>query len=353
MEETRNKICLKSCNEKIEEINCSRLLSIIVPVYQCEEFVEKCILSLLNQTEKNIEVILIDDGSTDNSGKIVDKYAACDSRIIAIHKSNGGVSSARNIGISKATGKYIMFVDADDVIKSDMCEQLLNNALKYNSDMVVSGFILKDKNNKENYMIRPEAIYKSVYEINGDFNKLYGSFFFHNVCGKLYKTDLALKYKFKEKIRIGEDLLYNLEYLEHCINIVSIKYCGYVYVFNSNSATKKYMERDFDTQIFLRDQSQDFFRKICSCEEEDSEAINNIFIQNSLDLILNMVSQYTWKKASRNLDKILNDNKFKICISRYVPTDKKRCLIYVLCKKKKKFLLLLLGKINKIYHEVK
>ena len=107
------------------------LISIIIPVYKVEKYLEKCIESVLKQTYTNLQIILVDDGSPDNCGKICDEYAKKDSRIEVIHKANGGLSDARNVGISKAKGRYIGFVDSDDYIKEDMYEILLNLIKKY------------------------------------------------------------------------------------------------------------------------------------------------------------------------------------------------------------------------------
>lgn len=106
------------------------LISVIVPVYNVEKYLHKCINSILNQTYKNLEIILIDDGSTDNSGKICDEYALKDNRIKVIHKENGGLSSARNAGLDICSGDYIGFVDSDDYIAEDMYEYLYVNLKK-------------------------------------------------------------------------------------------------------------------------------------------------------------------------------------------------------------------------------
>ena len=108
------------------------LVSIIVPVYNVEKYLERCIDSLVNQTLKDIEIILVDDGSTDDSGNICDKYAKKDKRIKVIHKENGGLSDARNIGLSIANGRYLQFVDSDDFIHKQMIEILYNTIINNN-----------------------------------------------------------------------------------------------------------------------------------------------------------------------------------------------------------------------------
>ena len=97
----------------------NKLVSIVVPIYNVEKYLKRCVNSLLNQTYKNIEIILVDDGSTDSSGAICDQYKPKDNRIVVVHKSNGGLSDARNTGIDMARGEYIAFVDSDDYIHED------------------------------------------------------------------------------------------------------------------------------------------------------------------------------------------------------------------------------------------
>lgn len=110
------------------------MISVIVPVYNIEQYIEACICSILNQTYQNLEIILVDDGSTDSSGKICDRYAEADARIVVVHKQNGGLSDARNIGLDKATGEYIGLVDGDDYIHPQMYEHLYNTLIKYDAD---------------------------------------------------------------------------------------------------------------------------------------------------------------------------------------------------------------------------
>ena len=113
------------------------VVSIIIPVYNVEKYLEKCINSVLEQTFKDIKIILVDDGSTDNCGEICEKFKKIDSRIIVIHQENQGVSAARNTGISVSTGEYIGFVDPDDTIKSDMYENLIKYSFNGSIDIVV------------------------------------------------------------------------------------------------------------------------------------------------------------------------------------------------------------------------
>ena len=116
------------------------LISIVVPVYNVEQYLEKCLTSIINHTYQNIEIILVDDGSTDCSGAICDQYAKNDSRIKVVHKSNGGLSDARNCGIHCATGKYVTFIDSDDVVSDDIVEYLYDLILKYHVEMSICSY---------------------------------------------------------------------------------------------------------------------------------------------------------------------------------------------------------------------
>ncbi|MBQ7792832.1 MAG: glycosyltransferase family 2 protein, partial [Clostridia bacterium] len=116
------------------------LISIIIPVYNAAHYFERCIKSVLEQTYKNLEIILIDDGSTDGSEKLCDQYKEIDDRIKVVHKKNGGQSSARNLGLTMITGDYVGFVDSDDYIEKDMYEYLYNNMVKYHADISICHF---------------------------------------------------------------------------------------------------------------------------------------------------------------------------------------------------------------------
>ena len=132
------------------------LISIIIPVYNVEKYLDKCINSVLMQTYKNIEILLINDGSTDSSGQICESYAKKDSRIKVIHKENGGLSDARNVGIEHSTGSYIMFVDSDDYIDCNMASVLYNLLNSTNSDMAICNCTKVDE--EYNMLTTPSSV---------------------------------------------------------------------------------------------------------------------------------------------------------------------------------------------------
>ena len=137
------------------------LISVIVPIYKVEKYLNKCVKSIINQTYKNLEIILVDDGSPDNCGKICDKLAERDDRIRIIHKKNGGLSSARNAGIEIANGEYIGFVDSDDYIDNDMFETLYNNIKDNNADLSIIGYQIETIDNK---VIKYFELEEKIYE---------------------------------------------------------------------------------------------------------------------------------------------------------------------------------------------
>lgn len=186
----------------------NKLISIVVPIYNMEKYLDKCINSIINQTYKNIEIILVDDGSTDKSSKIINKYKKLDKRIKAYYKKNGGLSDARNYGIDKATGEYIGFIDSDDYIEKNMYETLYNNIIKYNADISVVGFnVVYESTDIKNRVEYQEVTDKlEIYNRKEAFDLLFDANKFGNFAwNKLYKKELFknIKYPLGKKM---EDL---------------------------------------------------------------------------------------------------------------------------------------------------
>ena len=209
------------------------LISIIIPVYNVEQYLSRCVDSVINQTYKNLEIILVDDGSTDNSGKICDEYALKDNRIKVIHKKNGGVSSARNAGLDIAKGDYIGFVDSDDFIEHDMYEYLQNLIIEYDADISICSieFIIKNKNIYKTLLKKDELL-----NTNEALKVFYTQLYIYN---KLFNKCIMADLLFDTSVKIGEDMLFCLEYLKRCNRIIYGKEVKYHYVNNVLSATKK------------------------------------------------------------------------------------------------------------------
>lgn len=186
-------------------------ISIVMPVYNVEPYIRKCLDSVINQTYSNLEIICIDDGSTDNSGKICDEYVEKDRRIRVFHKHNGGVSSARNIGLNNLTGDYVGFVDPDDWIEPDMYEILMNASLNSNADISASNYT-KDTAESSVIMTNTEAIGSLpfnrdkliLYAFKRDYYRGFGAY----LCTKLFKSELINGLLFDENISVGEDIIF-------------------------------------------------------------------------------------------------------------------------------------------------
>lgn len=203
-------------------------ISIIVPIYNSSKYLENCFDSIRVQTFTDFEVIAINDGSTDESGNICDKYASLDNRFKVIHKKNEGVSIARNIGIEQSCGKYITFIDSDDWVDEDYLQNLHNGAYK-NADIVVSG-IIREGN----------GFSKKFFSINDNYfpskdakwlHKLIKSRLLFGPCNKLYKSS-TIKYNcilFPLNISYGEDRIFNYQYLKYVSHIRTLSYSGYHY----------------------------------------------------------------------------------------------------------------------------
>lgn len=214
------------------------VISVIVPVYNVEKYLSQCIESVQNQTFKDWELILVDDGSPDNCGKICDEYANKDNRIRVIHKENGGLSSARNAGLDAATGEYITYLDSDDYIAVDMLEKMLDIAIKTNADMVKCGFNEFNINSvKRTVNFSKQEILEN--DVNGcSLLHLY----FQNVLyivawNAIYKRDLAVKVRFPEGL-INEDNYSAGLYLYYAKKIVCMNEALYYYRDVSNGLSK-------------------------------------------------------------------------------------------------------------------
>ena len=231
-------------------------VSIIIPVYNIEKYLSICLDSVINQSYKNIEIILIDDGSTDNSGKICDDYSKLDKRIIAYHQDNSGVSFARNNGIKKATGEYITFIDSDDLIHPDYVKKLVSNL---DNDTLSIGLIEKFQDNvvfSSNNDERLELDKNNLIE-------LCKMSLFNTPCCKLYKASILKNNKvyFDTKLSLGEDLLFNLDYLKYVKKAVVAKQNLYYYRRgNLNTLSTIYYPNIMEIQLLLYDRYTDFFK---------------------------------------------------------------------------------------------
>ncbi len=223
-------------------MNDSEMISIIVPIYNTERYIRKCVNSIQNQTYKNLEIILVNDGSKDNSKNIMNQLAKEDSRIKVIHKQNAGVTAARLDGIKKASGEYIGFVDSDDVIEKDMYEILLDNMLKYNADISHCGYQMVFPDGRKNQFYGTGKIKKQSCEV-GQIDLLEGDIIEPGLCNKLYRKQLFDGLDMDLSIKINEDLLMNFYLFQKSKKSVFYDVCKYHYLVREGSTSRSALNK--------------------------------------------------------------------------------------------------------------
>lgn len=217
-----------------------KLASIICPVYNCEQYIEKCIQSIIDQTYSEWELIIVDDGSTDGSGLICDRYADKYDKIKVIHQKNGGISCARNVGLQYAIGEYIFFIDADDYFEEEFLNIFVHQDEKY--DYVAGGYIQKNILNGNSVKNIPKKSVWYKQELKKNYKNEKETLPLTFVWGKRYKRNIINKYnlKFDETVSLGEDIRFNLEYLEYSEMMSGIENANIVHTFDGKSAVTKY-----------------------------------------------------------------------------------------------------------------
>lgn len=220
------------------------LISVIIPVYNIEQYLPRCLDSVIAQTYNNLEIILVDDGSTDSSGEICDKYSLLDNRIKVIHKSNGGVSSARNEGLEVAKGDYIGFVDGDDIIEKDMYQILLDNAIKYHCEMSCCQIDTISVDGVRTSINTEESCVLSVDRIvSGFFSEGFIKEMMYSQCNKIFSNQIISNIRFKP-YKYCEDILFIFETVLNCTKVYYDNYIGYHYVHRFNSAMTSSFSRN-------------------------------------------------------------------------------------------------------------
>ena len=292
----------------MERASNQPLISVIVPVYNVEKYLNKCVDSIINQTYKNLEIILVDDGSPDNCPKICDDYSKKDNRIVVIHKNNGGLSDARNAGIDIANGEYLSFVDSDDYIDEKYVEVLYDLIDKYNSKISMvdikrvfeNGKIYSNSNNKEFVLTQKDFFDKMLYGErdldNSASGKLYHKKLFNDIrypVGRLYE-DTATTYKIILKnyiIPVKSVSLYN-----YMIRKNSIIQCGY---------NERKLQIIASTKEMTNAIKKIYPELDCACLRKEAWSYLSTLSQMSL-------SNYNDKRMIRELKSFILDNKKKL-----------------------------------------
>lgn len=225
-------------------------ISIIVPIYNVDKYLEETINSIINQTLKEIEIILVNDGSTDNSGKICDELKKKDNRIKVIHKENMGVSAARNSGLKIATGEFVGFVDSDDIVCNDMYETLYNNAIENKVDISMVSPVIKELNGNIKYFNNTgkKFIWNREEALKNFFK---GNVFNIAVYTKIFKREKYENIIFEEEKSVHEDKYYTFQCILNSDRVFFEDVCKYNYIKRENSiSTSKFSKRKFDVIYF-------------------------------------------------------------------------------------------------------
>lgn len=319
--------------------NKSPQISIVVPIYNCEATLKKCVESILCQTFEDFELILIDDGSQDKSFEICRMYAKKDSRIKCFYKKNSGVSETRNLGIELAVGKYITFVDADDYLEKSHLVELLCTIS--NADISAVGL----------YNVKNGRTKKNV--LNQDFAWNQSEFFFHIVSdncvggylwNKLLKTDIVKnnKLSLKKEIKVSEDMLFLCEYLQFCRNGRYSCKASYYYVDNADSAMRKmYKTMQFDTsKISTLDAADEILAMSQDGTKKMKDGAEYRFVRARLWILMNMIfCNYNDRELFRRISEITFRQVYSYCKTPSATIVEK--LSVILMKLNPKFLYLL------------
>lgn len=219
------------------------MISIIVPVYKAEKYLHRCVDSILAQNYADFELLLIDDGSIDNSGIICDTYAAMDVRVRVFHKENGGVSSARNLGLENARGEWVTFVDSDDWVEKTYLEDLISNS---DADFILSGFVGIPSGQK---ILADALLYERTSIKN--FIKRHQDDLLRGPFGDLLKLSLIKNndIRFDTRIRYGEDTVFNYQYLYYCSRVRTISSCNYNYFHEPETEGKSLTQRKYNLSL--------------------------------------------------------------------------------------------------------
>lgn len=336
----------------------TKKVSVIVPVYNVEQYLEKCIDSLLKQTYQNCEFVFVDDGSTDRSGRILDRYAAQDTRVRVVHQPNSGISAARNRALEESTGEYVTFLDSDDWLDQNAIEDALNYA--ENNDL---GIVMWPYYSEHEKASMKRCFFGEVERIWGDtqaptlVRRMIGPYRQElsapheldacvTVWGKLYRRSITESIRFIDMKKIGvEDAVFNIEAFSKAVRVGYITSCYTHYRKNNESSiTQSYKGDLIDRWHGLYQWIEDFLRKY-DATEDYYEALSNRICLHMIGIGLNELGNPAgFRQKAQNLRDVLNSEPWSSAYQRldfqYFPLKWK--VFFALCKHKHTELLLLM-----------
>ncbi|EEL48453.1 MULTISPECIES: glycosyltransferase family 2 protein [Bacillus cereus group] len=294
------------------------LISLLVAVYKTEEYLEKCLNSLANQSLNNIEIIVVNDGSPDNSQKIIDRYVKGDTRFKSIKQDNSGLGATRNTGINKASGKYIAFIDSDDWIEPDYCLKMYEEAISKDADVVITDYYLEINKGSRNKSIVAKATEKYNFdkkrEYVSDILKKRISGFSWN---KLYKLSLInqnnLRFPVREELENVEDQYFSIRSIFFAKNISFVHAPLYHYNIHDSSIVQRYQKNLFMDGLNLYELNCNFFKE-CNCYDEWIDELFVSLLNHSYGSILNegkSNNPHNLKERLRCIRKICSNEKLQ------------------------------------------
>lgn len=304
-------------------------ISIIVPVYKVEKYLKRCVNSLLCQTYRNIEIILVDDGSPDNCPDICDEYASRDSRIKVIHKNNGGLSDARNIGIENSTGEYLSFVDSDDWVKKDFIEELYNNMIREQACISIIGCMLIWDNGRNTTFSDKSDYY--VYNQENAIKELLKQDKFHcMVCQKMYKREIFSDIKFPVG-KIYEDVAVGLPTFLKANKVVFSGKPMYFYYQRDDSIVNEKFNED---KLFFLDCCKEIIDYSNNHNKIFDKEAYNFYLRALLMFVLQLYSDVRTRNSEicKQLEKEVRKNKKHIFVNPYIDFKKRIALFMILVR---------------------
>lgn len=306
------------------------LISVVVPIYNVEKYLKKCIDSILIQTYENIEIILVDDGSLDNCGKICDEYEKDDKRVKVIHKQNGGLSDARNAGINIAKGKYITFIDSDDFVERNSIELLYRNIIEYGKDISIGQIYRFHTEKNMNKKETKEHI--KVYETKEAMEQLlYNNQYSTSTAGKLFLTNLFENIKFPYGKKY-EDLatVYKLIFNSNGVVVTNQNVYNYFVARPDSIMNEKFTPTRMDALYFTEEILK--FIKI-EFPDLESAAITRLIIE-CRDIFVEIPEKEEYEKYEDCLYEYIKKYKFKVLLNRKLPFKRRISLLPILFGKK-------------------
>lgn len=268
-------------------------ISVIVAVYKAENYIRRCLDSIRNQTFRDFEVLLIDDGSPDRSGEICEEYAAADPRFRVFHKENGGVATARQCGVDNALGEYIIHVDPDDWIELNMLERMYSKAMETDADIIICNALIESQTGQQPHTFCKDSITKFRLDLNKDFN--YGYEFGTGLTNKLIRSDCYREVSFPASLRACEDSYVFVKMLSKGVSICTIS--DYLYHYDQFSNDNSLTGYNSPDRRFF--QCRIHFMKAISEDNEINAALVNIEITKFAHTVFNynLMSQREYTKV--------------------------------------------------------